>query len=76
MRIERLEAPVERHGQVDGTGKTLTDQVLEVVHHKMDWFRARVFGACPECHSIHIEEVYGWDKLQCKECHCTWRQGF
>ena len=76
MSMERLETPLELHGQAAITGQTLTEQVREAVHHKVDWCRARIFGSCPECHSIHIQEAYGWDKLQCKDCGCTWKPGF
>jgi hypothetical protein len=75
MRMEKIENTQDLLSPVY-TDKTLKGYIREAVQRKLEWFRARIFGACPECHSIHIEEVYGWDKLQCKDCGCTWRQGF
>jgi hypothetical protein len=36
------------------------------------WFRAYLYGECPECHGTHSKQVCGWNKKQCKDCGCIW----
>jgi hypothetical protein len=71
MRIIKVEQPVGIAIPVSHF-RTPIAEIQEKTHGLLHWIRAWSYGECPSCHGTHNKQVFGWNKMQCKQCGETW----
>lgn len=73
MSIERVKAWQVQSPSIGPAKAAIIKESSNRLVHRV---RSMIYGECPECHGTHIREVYGWDKVSCKNCGSTWKTGF